>query len=90
MLLKNGVKSSASEIEGLARELSDLEVHCKDGRLVLWYRPLLAAWSPLLRFAHFNKLSKIANCKNIRALLFACGEASSIHLPDFSESQVNK
>ena len=38
----------------------------------------------------FNKLSKIANCKNIRALLFACGEASSIHLPDFSESQVNK
>ena len=88
MLLKNGVKSSASEIEELARELSDFEVHCKDGRLVLWYRPLLAAWSPLLRFAHFNKLSKIA--KNTRALLFACGEASSIHLPDFSESQVNK
>ena len=53
MLLKNGGKSSATEIEELARELSDLEVHCKDGSLVLWYRPLLAAWSPLLRFAHF-------------------------------------
>ena len=56
MLLKNGSVTSATEVEMLARELADVEVHCKDGGLVLWYRPLLAAWSPMLRLAHLHKI----------------------------------
>ena len=54
MLLKNGSVASATEIEILARELADVEVHCKDGRVLLWYRPLLAACSPMLRLGHLQ------------------------------------
>ena len=54
MLLKNGSVASANEVEILAQELADVEVHCKDGGVVLWYRPLLAAWSPMLRLAHLH------------------------------------
>ena len=56
MLLKNGSVASATEVEMLARELADVEVHCKDREVVLWYRPLLAAWSPMLRLAHLHKI----------------------------------
>ena len=55
MLLKNGSLASATEVEVLAHELADVEVHCKDGGVVLWYRPLLAAWSPMLRLAYVKQ-----------------------------------
>ena len=58
MLFKNGSVASATEVEVLARELADVEVHCKDGGLVLWYRPLLAAWSPMLRLAYLKHTCK--------------------------------
>ena len=54
MLLKNDLLGSAIDIEALARDLADVEVHCKEGGIVLWYRPLLAAWSPMLRLAYFH------------------------------------
>ena len=66
MLLKNGLLGSAIDIEALARDLADVEVHCKEGGVVLWYRPLLAAWSPMLRLAYFNiQMEKLVSNINL-------------------------
>ena len=66
MLLKNGLLGSAIDIEALARDLADVEVHCKEGGIVLWYRPLLAAWSPMLRLAYFHiQMEKLVSNINL-------------------------